>query len=84
LAPKDDRAYCGRGIFYISKFEYGKALADLTQAIRLNPKCARAYFSRGWIYHKIGENGRAEADFTHAKELGYEGERVSMKDLFPE
>ena len=44
--------YIDRGIAYENKGEYDKAIADYTEAIRLDPKDAKAYCSRGWAYGK--------------------------------
>jgi len=49
-----------------------KAIADYTEAIRLNPKYATAYYGRGYAYGQKGETAKAEADFAQAKKLGYE------------
>ena len=57
-----------RGISYIEKGEFDKAIADYTEAIRLNPKNAKAYYNRGTSYAKKGEQDKADADFAKAKE----------------
>ena len=49
----------------------GMAIADYTDAIRLNPRYAEAYYGRGYAYGKIGKTAEAEADFAQARELGY-------------
>jgi len=49
-----------------------KAIADYTEAIRLDPNLALAYNSRGIAYQKIGEEAKAAADFVKAKQLGFE------------
>ena len=43
-----------------------KAIADYTEAIRLNPKDAKAYYNRGLVYVKKGDHDKAIADFTEA------------------
>ena len=58
-----------RGAVYGEKGEYGKAIADCTEAIRADPNNADAYINRGFAYQKIGEKGKADADFAKAKEL---------------
>jgi tetratricopeptide (TPR) repeat protein len=47
LAP----LYLSRGEAYYSRYELGAALADVNQAIRLDPQLAAAYDARGRIYH---------------------------------
>ena len=45
--------------------DYPKAIADLTEAIRLDPKPAAVFYSaRGWAFRKAKEHGKAVADFT--------------------
>ncbi len=46
-----------------------KALADLSQAIRLAPKYAVAYRNRGNVHDKLGDTARARADFAQALSL---------------
>ena len=54
-----------------SKVYFDSAIADCTQAIRLDPKHAEAYHYRGLAYQKKGDRAKAESDFAKAKELGY-------------
>ena len=67
---KDNRAggYLNRGIAYRAKGEPDRAIADFTQAIKLNPR-ASAYNTRGTAYGDKGEYDAAIADFTKAIEL---------------
>jgi Flp pilus assembly protein TadD len=53
------------------KGEFDKAIADYTEAIRLEPQSVRAFDGRGWCYKQKGDNGKAVADFAQAKKLGY-------------
>jgi Flp pilus assembly protein TadD len=48
-----------------------KAIADWTEAIRLNPNDADAYNDRGVAYGEIGDKAKAAADFAKADGLGY-------------
>ena len=50
---------------------FDKAIADYTEAIRLDPNYVKAYHLRGLIYRMKGEQAKAEADLARAKELGY-------------
>jgi Tfp pilus assembly protein PilF len=62
---------CNRGIAYAAKGDADKAIADLTEAIRLDPKSGVAYYVRGRVYMKTGEQDKAKADFAQAKRLGF-------------
>jgi Flp pilus assembly protein TadD len=53
------------------KGDIDKAIADLDEAIRLDPDDANTYQYRGLAYEKKGEKAKAEADFAQAKKLGY-------------
>jgi tetratricopeptide (TPR) repeat protein len=51
------------------KAVYGRAIADFTQAIRLDPNNANAYTERGAAYADKGDSDRAIADFTQSIRL---------------
>ena len=57
------------GWSYDGNGEYNKAIADYTEAIRLDPKYKQAYTNRGVSYAKKGEYDKAIADFTEAIRL---------------
>ncbi|MGA2258561.1 MAG: tetratricopeptide repeat protein [Thermoguttaceae bacterium] len=61
LGPASHGLGCHEG-----KGEYDKAIADLTESIRLDPKNADWYNNRGPFYEKRGEYDKAIADFTEA------------------
>jgi tetratricopeptide (TPR) repeat protein len=42
--------YNNRGLSYFYNHDYNSAIAEFTQAIRLNPNYAEAYFNRGEAY----------------------------------
>ena len=50
--------------------DYDKAIADLDEAIRLEPKRGNLYRDRGSIYEQKGDKAKAAADFAKAKTLG--------------
>ena len=58
---------------YWSKRNYDKAIADCTEAIRLDPALLEAYFLRGLSYGKNGDKAKAKDDFAQAEKLGYNG-----------
>jgi tetratricopeptide (TPR) repeat protein len=48
---------------------YSKAIADFTEAIRLDPENDDGYFHRGMTYHAQDEYAKAIADYTEAIRL---------------
>ena len=58
-----------RGLAYRDKGELDRAIADHTEAIRLDPRFAVAFNSRGFTYDRKGERDRAVADYTEAIRL---------------
>jgi tetratricopeptide (TPR) repeat protein len=57
-------AHYNRAIAYRDKGDLDRAIADFTEAIRLNPQHAVALGNRGAAYSAKGDNDRAIADFT--------------------
>jgi tetratricopeptide (TPR) repeat protein len=51
---------------YAQDVVYDKAIADFTQAIRLDPNNVVAYRERGFVYGEKGNNDKAIADLTRA------------------
>jgi tetratricopeptide (TPR) repeat protein len=54
---------------YYNKKDYDRAIADYTEAIRLDPKYATAYKYRGDAYYDKGDYDRAIADYTETIRL---------------
>ncbi len=74
LAPKDPRAYYNRGLAWVEKKDYDKALVDYDRAIRLNPSFDDAYLSRAWLLatcpnNKYRDPKKAVESATKACEL---------------
>jgi tetratricopeptide (TPR) repeat protein len=66
--PNLARRYYNRGVLYSAKEDNDRAIADYSEAIRLNPKQALAFFNRGYVYAIQGDTDRAMA--TSAKRSG--------------
>jgi tetratricopeptide (TPR) repeat protein len=62
-------AYFNRGNENLSKEMYDQAIADYTQAIRIDPNYVDAYNQRGSAYINKGDEDRAIADFTQVIRL---------------
>jgi lipoprotein NlpI len=62
-------AYYNRGVAYHDKGDLDRAIADYTEAIRLDPKYAKAYSNRGIAYLYSGTLAKALADVSQASEF---------------
>ena len=62
-------AYNLRGSAYALKGDFGRAIADLTKGIELDPIQAVFYAARGEAYRFKGDVDRAIADYNRALEL---------------
>ena len=58
-----------RGLAYENKGDYNHAIADYSEAIRLNPNFANAFNNRGLAYAGLGDFDRAIADYSEAIRL---------------
>ena len=57
------------GVAWTQQGEYGKAIADFTEAIRIEPQYAEAFYNRGIALREKGELDQAIADYTEAIRL---------------
>jgi tetratricopeptide (TPR) repeat protein len=62
-------AFNGRGYAWMRLGQYQKAIADFTEAIRLNPKYANAYQNRAAAYRALGQTAQADEDLAKAVAL---------------
>ncbi|MFB2767998.1 tetratricopeptide repeat-containing serine protease family protein [Pelatocladus sp. BLCC-F211] len=63
--PKADDFYIQAGYKY-KKGDFKGAIADYTEAIRLNPQLVNAYTDRGVVRAELGDNQGAIADYNQA------------------
>jgi tetratricopeptide (TPR) repeat protein len=59
--------------------EYDKAIADYTEAIRLNPNDAHAFYNRGLARAKKNELNEAIEDYTKAIRLDPSASRYTNR-----
>jgi tetratricopeptide (TPR) repeat protein len=62
-------AFNNRAIAFQAEREYQHAIADYTDAIRLDPEFAHAFYNRGTAYHAQGDYDHAIADYSDAIRL---------------
>ena len=76
---------------YHAKGDYDRAIADYTEAIRLNPKYVTAYYNRGLARAAKGDTAKADiikGDIAKAKQLdpslGNSPRAIGQKPIPPE
>src|SRR5262249_51787043 len=62
-------ACLARGLAHVKKKAYAKAIAELTEAIRLDPKNVSAYRWRSHCYTALGDEANADSDYSKVEEL---------------
>lgn len=65
-SPGKARPYNNRGLAYLDRREYDKAIADFSRSIEVKPDYADGYYNRGLAYQNKGESGRAISDYNKA------------------
>lgn len=70
LNLKDEFTYNNRGYAYLMKGNLDSALADLNEAIRINPRYIKAYGNRSVIWHRQWAYDREIADLNEALRIG--------------
>src|SRR6266567_2808458 len=73
------RGYSNRGNAYYVKGDNDNAIADYSQATRLNPKDATAFNNRGNAYYANGDHERAIADYNQVIQIDPNNARSHLK-----
>jgi len=68
-AKQRSLAYSNRAYAYQGKNDFDRALADASEAVKLDPASSRAYYRRGDIYKNRNQNDLALQDFNEAIKL---------------
>jgi tetratricopeptide (TPR) repeat protein len=78
-SPGKLRPYNERGLAYLDKGEYAKALIDLTRADNLNRNYADGFCNRGKVYENMGQYDKAILDYSEAIKIepGYAGAYIN-------
>ena len=73
--PSDEFAWWGRGLAWLDREEYDKAIKDFTECIRLDPKDAAAFNSRGIAWADKKEYDKAIARLQRGHPARPQGRR---------
>lgn len=87
IDPRNAAVFNARGLTWLALKDYGLAIRDLNQAIKLAPDFAAAYANRGLARLRQGREAKASQDFaacfeldeslrTYVEELRSNGERL--------
>jgi tetratricopeptide (TPR) repeat protein len=71
-----------RGYAASKKGDLGRAIDELSEALRLDPESAEAFDHRGWCHRQKKEFEEAIADFTEAIKLGRVGCYAQRGDAY--
>jgi serine/threonine-protein phosphatase 5 len=72
--------YCNRSLNHIHLENYGLALQDAEEAIKLDPKNPKAYFRRGTAYLALAKFKEAKIDFQKVVQL-HPGDKIAKSKL---
>ncbi len=67
--PQSIQQAFNRGLAWGDKQEYDKAIADFSEAIRLNPQISEAFYNRGLAWYQKQEYNKAIMDYSEAIRL---------------
>lgn len=68
--PEQPLVYMERGITYLTRKDYVRALEDFNEAIRRKPDYGQAYLLRSLSYDALGSPSKAEEDRQRAASFG--------------
>jgi tetratricopeptide (TPR) repeat protein len=80
-APNDARSFRARGISAYRNGDLNGAIADLDQAIQLDPTFSASYIDRGIVFYRLRKIDRAFADIARAKQIEKESRSKSMPPI---
>jgi curved DNA-binding protein CbpA len=83
LAASEARVLRARGVSAYRNGDLNGAIADLDQAIKLDPKFSAAYIDRGIIFYRLRKFDRAFADIARAKGVEKGSEKASRSKSAP-
>ena len=69
IKSKNADFYESRGLSYLEKCQYDKALLYFNKALKMNPADAYAYWNRGRVYGEQGQYNHAISDYAKALEI---------------
>lgn len=78
-APNYARFFHARGISAYRNGDFNGAIADLDQAIQLDPKLSVSYIDRGIVFYRLRKFDRAFADIARAKRIEKQGQAKSAQ-----
>ena len=67
--PTNATGFSGRGVAFLERHDFDHAIADFTEAARLEPLAAKHVYDRGAAYYEKGEDSLALKDFNAALRL---------------
>ncbi len=76
--PASAAEYNAAGVEHFESGRVEEAIAQYSEAIRLDPGLAAASYNRGQAYFTLGDSERAVPDFTRAIEVDPEDHQVAL------
>jgi tetratricopeptide (TPR) repeat protein len=81
LVLNDAQFFHARGVFAYRNGNLNGAIADLDQAIQLDPGFSASYIDRGIVFYRLPKFDRAFADIARAKRIERESQPKSMPTM---
>jgi tetratricopeptide (TPR) repeat protein len=81
LAPNDAQSFRARGMSAYRNGDLNGAIADLDQAIQLDPNFSTSYIDRSIVFYRLRQFDRAFADIARAKRIEKEGRSKSTPTI---